>query len=157
MNGVWNQLKTNQKGFTLVEVMTAFILVTLIVTVFMHAYTIWRHVDTSINNPTDQELLLFQMQLNRLFELETDFEISSKSGIDTWSDDHQDVISYSQYQGLIRRQVNNLGHEVLMQRITHFRVYDHPEGLELHLQLDGETRMWVMHHPGRFVQKKGDS
>lgn len=151
MNGVWKQFKTNQKGFTLLEVMTALVIVTLIITAFTHSYAVWRQVDTTVNNPSEQELLLFQLQMKRLFEMETDYAVSSRSSFNTWSDKHNDIISYAQYQSLIRRQVNQLGHEVLMQRITHFRVHEHPEGLELHLLLDGKPKRWVMYHPGDFL------
>ncbi|AOM82651.1 competence type IV pilus minor pilin ComGF [Salisediminibacterium beveridgei] len=153
MNGVWKHFNNDQGGFTLIEVMTALVLVTLILTAFTHSYAVWRQLDTTVNQPSEQELLLFQLQLMRLFEMETDYAVSGRSSFDTWSDEHEDTISYSQYRDVIRRRVNQLGHEVLMQRITHFRVFEHPEGLELHLLLDGKQKKWVMYHPGNFLER----
>lgn len=153
-NGVLKRCNDEQ-GFSLLEVMVALVMSGIILTAVLLAFSVWRQMDVQLNQPSDQELLLFQKQLGMMFEASHSFAISSDSRLHTWSGNETVIDTYSQHQSVIRRQVNGTGHDVFMQRITHFRVYPHPKGAELHLRLNGSERRWVMYHPTAIVVDEG--
>lgn len=154
INGVLKHCN-NERGFSLLEVMTALILTGVILSATIMSFSLWRQLDVELNQPSDQELLLFQKQLSMMFEASHSYWTSAESKLHTTGANEKIVDTYSQHQSVIRRQVNGVGHEVFMQRITHFRVYPHPKGAELHLKLDGAERKWVMYHPSVLTKNNG--
>ncbi|RDI41165.1 competence type IV pilus minor pilin ComGF [Falsibacillus pallidus] len=103
----------NEKGFTLVESLMVLLVFTIICSflpLIFSAYHSFRSFDPGI----DYEWELFMIQLrNEVHQSESVSESEGRIILQT----SQGEVLYEKYQNVIRRRVNQLGHEIVLQDI----------------------------------------
>lgn len=104
----------NQAGFTLIEAMLSMIILTVIMSVVPLIFSAFTAIDRSVAVEEDYEWNLFLIQLrnelkNNDGNLVNDIRLIILKG--------QNVIYYEKYGSTIRRRVNKMGHEIVLQNV----------------------------------------
>ena len=125
-------------GFTLVEMLFAlglFSLLSVFMTSTLAAITDWHVYDT--NNNSRMEWNIFIRQLELEFEITKDFTVP-KSNI-LVMDKENEKITYEIYNKLVRRRVDDAGHEVVLQNIKSVQFIKENETLTISVMfINGE-------------------
>jgi competence protein ComGF len=110
-----NAFSPNNHGFTLVETLFAFSIFTLII------FFISPFFQLILNNTDLKERLqimeweVFSSQIKKEIRMSQNVEVVAGNLV--LSKDNQTVV-YEKYTTLLRRRVNNLGHEILLQNVS---------------------------------------
>lgn len=106
----------NEKGFTLLEMLLTFSIFLLIVSfipMMINVVFIDSKTEKSFNE-LEWEVFIQQAKI----EIREATEITATNDTLFFNMSNGDIISYEKYQDVIRRRVNNRGHEVLLQNIV---------------------------------------
>ncbi|WP_158282144.1 ComGF family competence protein [Salipaludibacillus keqinensis] len=151
--GVYPVTILNQKGMSLLEVLVGFSTLLIIVTIFPPMLLHWTYSSPDMDQFTYEEYSLFLMQLQTEFRKSDDYWVSEKNDkLYMVRSDDEYLVHFEHYQDKIRRQVRGVGHEVFMQRVTNFRVYERSYGIEIELTYPKGTLNWSIHHPSTSTE-----
>jgi competence protein ComGF len=110
---------SNETGFTLIEVLLALTILSII------AFYMGPIFHTVLNNHRSQYALqemeweVFCMQMKKEIRMASKAEVVSGRLILTKD---SETIYYEKYNSLLRRRVNSLGHEILLQNVSDYQV-----------------------------------
>ncbi|XJZ26206.1 competence type IV pilus minor pilin ComGF [Bacillota bacterium Lsc_1132] len=106
----------NNRGFTLVETLFAFSIFTLIVFFVSPLFQ-------AMLPDRDLKAHLQEMEWD-VFSSQIKYEIHSSSSATIWNNDkavltsNAGIVTYEKYKNTLRRQVDNTGHEILLQNVA---------------------------------------
>lgn len=118
----------NQKGFTLIESLLSLYILTFVSSlIILLLSTLF--FKTSVQSIQPFELENFVIQSQNEFREINDWKVEKNViHMTTKFDEH---ITYSLYNKLIRRQVDNAGHEVLLQNVSTFTCSSFENGIKM--------------------------
>lgn len=146
----------SSKGYTLLETLISLAIFLIIVSMFVSVMHYRYSFNPEVNSFAYEEYVLF------LRHLQTEFRNSEAY----WVDDRERklyfvrktdgyTVHYEQYEDKIRRQVRGRGHEVMMQRVTGFRVYDMPYGVDVEVYTRNGSWRKPFVHPSSSTGEAG--
>lgn len=104
----------NEKGFTLAESIITLMIAVSILTLIPLVIKGFNHINYSLSTEDSYEWNIFLMQLRR--ELRNSNTVES-SGNKLILQVNGEKVTYEQFGLLLRRRVNNTGHEVVLQKV----------------------------------------
>lgn len=109
---VWN----NESGFTLLEAMMTMFIFCLILSFIPLMYLSYSTVERTISTEKDYEWNIFLIQFrNELYSADS-WRVGSNQRI--FLEKSSIPISYERYGRVVRRQVRDMGHEIVLQHVT---------------------------------------
>jgi competence protein ComGF len=131
----------NEKGFTLLEMLTSLSLVLIMAFLFTPILNVLsnKHASEGLNK-FEWEVFLQQadIEIKEMSEL----TIGSKGDILYLKGRNGQIVSYEFYQDKIRRRVNGTGHEIILQRISNVQYDVANNGVKIMVEdINGETYM----------------
>lgn len=127
---------SNQAGFTLLESIFSILIITVIMSLFPLMYHWFSAVDRSLSPEEDYEWNIFLIQLRD--ELSTTDSFRSGSHERIYLLKNRVSIKYERYSLNIRRQVEDKGHEVVLQNVRRFEIREEDPMLTIYVEfLDG--------------------
>lgn len=148
--GVWK----NSNGFTMIETLLAFTVFLGVASLFPLFYQSLYEFDRTIQQGNKEEWDLFHIQLRR--ELQSSSQWKPDESRLTFSNAEGTVL-IEKYQTVLRRRVNQTGHEVMLQNVDNARFYWKEGCLRLDVQFtDGERREARFFPLSALAVKKGE-
>ncbi|MBM6617304.1 competence type IV pilus minor pilin ComGF [Bacillus suaedaesalsae] len=133
---LWHR-KINQNGYTILEMLIVFFILLTITFLFPQLFiqlTKWIEKPTSLH-PFEWEVAISQITMDIREAEAIEIENNRLKLINS------DVILYEQYGKLVRRRVNNQGHEIILQQIQSIQFYYTTGGIEIEVE-DLEGKMY---------------
>jgi competence protein ComGF len=143
----------NQKGFTLLSVLTGIFVMTLLIPLFVSGYAFWMNQKPSINEFSAYEFYVFSKQLEREFQTSDSYAVTG-SGERLFMQVEDRTVSYERYNNSIRRRVMGQGHEVTLQHIDNFTFTQTATGLEILAEAEGKSRLQQLVHPRIWIHQR---
>ncbi|GIN73559.1 competence protein ComGF [Bacillus sp. J14TS2] len=126
-------------GFTLLETLFSIMLITLMMSILPLIFQSIHTLDGLMKTDQDYEWNLFIIGLRK--ELEKSHQVNVvrvNTNTSLIIEKGEQVITYERYGRSLRRQVNKLGHEVVLQEIQHFEFILNGDELVLQVEfIDG--------------------
>lgn len=108
---------SNDKAFTLIEVLLAFLIFTIIIFIMTPMFQIMLNPEDSQADLQPMEWEVFCSQIKKEIRLSSRAEVVSGRLILTKD---TETIQYEKYGTNLRRRVNSTGHEILLQNISQY-------------------------------------
>lgn len=105
---------TDQSGFTLIESIMSMLILSLIISILPIIIYMFAAIDRSVEVENDFEWNLFLIQFRQELQKADEWVIYSNR---VFLVIKEQAITYESYGDTIRRRVNNLGHEIVLQKI----------------------------------------
>lgn len=131
LRSVQNVHLQNEKGFTLVEMLIAFMVFCMLASFYPLAIkTIASHNDVEQRNQR-LEWEVFLSQLKKEARVSDQITVSADKLL---IEKNGETILYEKYGSILRRRVNYTGHETLLQNVTNVRFFKITGGFGIHVQ-----------------------
>ena len=144
-------LYRNNSGFTLIESLISLSILLLLTNLFLVILHSIGGINQRSQSFEEYEFFIFFEEIQReLYNAET---IRIQEGSLSIMN-HEKTISYSQYHDIVRRRVNGLGHELVLQHVKDFKVQMVNNRLQCSVTfLNGETisKDWFTFHALEYV------
>ncbi|MBO0995256.1 competence type IV pilus minor pilin ComGF [Bacillus sp. SD088] len=126
-------------GFTLLETLFSIMLVTLMMSILPLIFQSVHTLDGLMKTDQDYEWNLFIIGLRKELEKSEQVNVVKvNTNTSLILEKRDQVITYERYGRSLRRQVNKLGHEIVLQEIQHFEFLLNGDELELQVEfIDG--------------------
>lgn len=145
-------------GFTLIETMFALLLMTMFITLFLTITYVLISTDQIGSHHGEEELGIFMADIKTLFDRSEDYWVSNDGNVLLVREMNRDEItSIERYEDKIRRRVSGSGHEVWMQFIDDFSVFEEPFGLRFEIIIEGKTYTRSLVHPSEAEFEGGSA
>ncbi|WP_199880628.1 competence type IV pilus minor pilin ComGF [Bacillus massiliglaciei] len=127
-------MRPNEKGFTLVEMLSSLVIFMVITMCLLQLFIIINKQTVSGDGLNEKEWEIFCTQLKHEIHLSSE---QKAAGSKLVLMNAGNLITIEQYQDKIRRQVNGTGHEVFLQEIAAFHVEEEGKGLAVSVKDKG--------------------
>ncbi|MBS4176355.1 competence type IV pilus minor pilin ComGF [Lederbergia citrea] len=127
----------NQTGFTLIEAMMVMVILSIVMGLIPLVFQGFAAIDRTIAVEEDYEWNLFLIQLRDELR-DHDRLLIYKNRI--FIEKHNQSILYESYGDVLRRRVNNLGHEIVLQKINTIRFSENGQVLFLNVDFLSGTK-----------------
>jgi competence protein ComGF len=107
---------THQQGFTILEMLITLNVLLVLLSLFPLLFSVLSKWMFTMNSLNPFELEVAKQQIS--FEIREAKEVSIESASIKLENHDNQTIQYEQYNNILRRRVNNSGHEVVLQRIN---------------------------------------
>lgn len=140
----------NQKGFTLIEsLLSLYILSFISILLIMLLSTLLFQTNSKKLHPFELENFVIQAQS----ELREANEWGVNNNVIFMTSRHDEHITYSTYNELIRRQVEGRGHEVLLQNVSSFSCEEFDNGIKLNItDINGNKFIRYIYRMGEWSE-----
>lgn len=129
--------RLNESGFTLIEVLLALSILSVIVFYMGPIFQTVLNNQVSENALQAMEWEVFWMQMKKEIRVASKAEVVSGRLVLTKDGE---TIYYEKYNSLLRRRVNSLGHEILLQNVSNYQVSVLPNSVRVTVtDLNGKT------------------
>lgn len=129
---------TEQSGFTLLEAIFSIFIITVIMSLLPLMYHWFSAIDRSLSPEEDFEWNIFLIQLRDELRTADSFRSGSKERIYLLK--NRISIKYERHSWNIRRQVEDKGHEVVLQNVRKFEVKEEAPMLAIHVEFLNGTK-----------------
>lgn len=152
--GVYLNIVNNQQGFSLLDTLIGLFTLLVVVSLFSSVFTSWTMASPEVNEFSYEEYILFINQLQMEFKHSNQYWVNEQNNtLYLLHPENDDIIHFEKYQDKVRRQVRGLGHEVFLQHITNFRVFERPYGIEVEVTTGDRKKLTRgIVHPISFHQ-----
>lgn len=151
--GVYQVSVINQQGVSLLETLIGLFSLLVIVSLFSSVFTYWTAASPEINEFSYEEYILFIQQLQMEFKQSDQYWVNDQNNkLYMLRQENDDIVHFEKYQDKVRRQVRGVGHEVFIQQINNFRVYERAYGVEIEITTENGKLNRGIIHPLTFQQ-----
>ncbi|SER49897.1 competence type IV pilus minor pilin ComGF [Salipaludibacillus aurantiacus] len=144
----------NEQGVTLLELMIGIVIFLYMTSVFSFMFHYWTVAGGKYNDFSYEELLLFVNHLQMEFN-GTELYWTDKQKLYLLKPEDQSIVHYEHYNDKVRRQVGGRGHEVFLQRVETFQVYEKPYGIDIVVSSNKQTWEKSLIHPSFSIGRNG--
>ncbi|UCZ54575.1 hypothetical protein LGQ02_07425 [Bacillus shivajii] len=158
MKGVHIFKRTStQDGITLIETLVVLSIFLIMINVIPLFFSVFLH-DENENALSDQEFQLFVKQLKAEFQKSRSYGVNESHNELYFHHEnslgHTDIVKFEQYGNVLRRRVNDSGHDVFLHRISSFFVQEKEIGIFLTIvSVNGNSFEAYIIHPKSFIRK----
>ncbi|HEY4554779.1 MAG TPA: competence type IV pilus minor pilin ComGF [Bacillaceae bacterium] len=128
---------SDQEGFTLLEAIMGIFVLSIVVSLIPLMLKTFVSIDRVLTVEKDYEwnlfLIQFRKELNEIKKRHMDRERVYLDGTNL-------VITYEKYGSVIRRKVNDKGHEIVLQNVKSVLFYDVERGIGMAVEFQDGTR-----------------
>ncbi|GIN19981.1 hypothetical protein J1TS3_11150 [Siminovitchia fordii] len=139
---------TEQSGFTLLEAIFTIFIITVVISLLPLMYYWLFAIDRSLSPEEDFEWNIFLIQLRDELAAADSFRNGSER---IYLLKNRVSIKYERHSWNIRRQVGDMGHEVVLQNVRRFEVKEEAPMLAIHVEFLNGTK-----EEARFLMPAGE-
>ncbi|WP_026314468.1 competence type IV pilus minor pilin ComGF [Heyndrickxia acidiproducens] len=125
-------LKNNQKGFTLIESLFVLMVTATVFAMFPLALKTFGQVNAVLMPEETYEWNIFLIQLRKEIRMSEALSVDNSNTLRLRVDGRN--VEYGQYRQLLRRTVDNEGHEIVLQNIKFVHVKETGSGVFMQVQ-----------------------
>ncbi|MGE8204498.1 competence type IV pilus minor pilin ComGF [Heyndrickxia sp. NPDC080065] len=111
--------------------MLSLLLISMILSFFPLFIKVFEQINHSLSTEEDYEWNLFVIQLRKELRISDKWKVTDNK---LYLDVNDEKVMYEQYGNLIRRRVNEMGHEVVLQRVKAISITGDQNQIVFHVQ-----------------------
>ncbi|WP_280768419.1 competence type IV pilus minor pilin ComGF [Salipaludibacillus daqingensis] len=152
--GVYRIIIKDERGLSLLETLIGLFILLTVVFFFPSVFISLTNASPDVNEFAYEEYILFINQLQMEYKRSDNYFVNDRHNklYLVKEDDLNNIVHFEQYQDKIRRQVNGVGHEVFMQQIKGFKVYERSYGLDVEVKMDQGKLTRSIIHPKKYKE-----